>query len=149
TATGDAPPPPATGLVAAYSFNQGSGTSVPDVSGTGNNGTIFGATWTTAGRYGSALTFNGTSSYVSVPDALSLHLSNALTVEAWARPSALGSTSRTVVLKERSQNLAWALYASNDTVTPSGDVFTSADYETRGTGALALNAWTHLAVPYD
>ena len=32
-------------LVAAYAFNEGSGTTVADASGTGNNGTILNATW--------------------------------------------------------------------------------------------------------
>ena len=37
------------GLVAAYSFNEGSGTSVADASGSGNGGSIGTATWSTAG----------------------------------------------------------------------------------------------------
>ena len=44
----------ATGLVAAYSFDAGTGTVLTDVSGNGNNGTINGATWTT-GHDGQAL----------------------------------------------------------------------------------------------
>ena len=40
------------GLVAAYGFNEGSGSSTTaDLSGNGNTGTISGATWTTSGRY--------------------------------------------------------------------------------------------------
>ena len=50
---------PAT-LVAAYAFNEGTGTTVNDSSGNGNNGTITNATWTTSGKYGDALVFNGT-----------------------------------------------------------------------------------------
>ena len=46
--------------VAAYGFDEGSGTTLPDTSGNGNNGTINGATWTTTGKYGAALSFNGT-----------------------------------------------------------------------------------------
>src|SRR5207253_3097978 len=48
------------GLVAAYSFNEGSGPTVGDSSGNFRTGTIVGATWTTAGRFGKALVFNGT-----------------------------------------------------------------------------------------
>src|SRR5207247_99778 len=44
------PPPPPPGLVAAYSFNAGTGTTLADVSGNGNNGTISGATWSVAGK---------------------------------------------------------------------------------------------------
>ena len=46
-------------LVAAYSFDEGTGTTVADASGHGNTGTISNATWTTAGKYGKALVFNG------------------------------------------------------------------------------------------
>jgi hypothetical protein len=40
----------ANGLVAAYSMDQGSGTTLSDISGTGNAGTLSGATWATAGK---------------------------------------------------------------------------------------------------
>ena len=47
-ATATVSTPPVTGLVAAYGFDTGSGTSAPDQSGTGNNGTLTNATWTGA-----------------------------------------------------------------------------------------------------
>jgi hypothetical protein len=50
---------PQTSLVGAYSFNEGSGTKVTDLSGSNNHGTISGATWTSSGRYGKALFFDG------------------------------------------------------------------------------------------
>ena len=75
------------GLVAAYSFNAGTGTTVTDSSGNGNNGTIANATWTTAGKYGDALVFNGTNALVNIPDAASLNLTTGMTLEAWVNPS--------------------------------------------------------------
>src|SRR5689334_18074399 len=54
------------GLVAAYGFDEGSGTTAVDASGNGLNGTLAGQTWTT-GRYGGALAFN--TNYVTVPDS--------------------------------------------------------------------------------
>src|SRR5918911_749349 len=62
----------ATGLVAAYSFDEGAGSAVGDASGTGNNGSVSNTSWTSAGKYGGALSFNGSSSLVSVPDSPSL-----------------------------------------------------------------------------
>src|SRR5437868_14648664 len=59
----------ATGLVAAYGFGEGTGTSVTDASGNGNTGTTSNTTWTTAGKFGNALQFNGTNSWVTVNDA--------------------------------------------------------------------------------
>src|SRR5439155_4347979 len=70
-------------LVAAYSFDEGTGATVTDLSGKANNGTISAATWTTSGKYGNALSFNGTNSSVTVPDANSPDLSARFTLAAW------------------------------------------------------------------
>ena len=51
-------------LVAAYAFDEGAGATVSDASGNNNTGSIVTATWTNAGRFGNALTFNGTDSLV-------------------------------------------------------------------------------------
>src|SRR5262245_39029328 len=97
-ATGAASPSAApTGLVAAFGFNEGSGSSVADSSGTGNNGSVVNATWAAGGKFGSALSFSASrSSYVNVPSSASLQLT-ALTVEAWVNPSSLSGSWRTVV----------------------------------------------------
>src|SRR5579871_6361430 len=70
------------GLVAAYNFDEGTGTTVHDASGNGNNGTLVNATWSTSGKYGDALSFNGSNAMVNIPDAASLHLTSGMTLEA-------------------------------------------------------------------
>src|SRR2546429_9873175 len=45
-------PAPIAGLVAAWGFNEGAGTTGGDASGNNHTGTVSGATWTTAGRGG-------------------------------------------------------------------------------------------------
>ena len=138
------------GLAAAYSFDAGSGSTVADVTGNGNTGTISGATWTAAGRFGSALSFNGSSSWVTVADAGSLDLSSAMTLEAWVRPTTLGTVWRSVVLKEQPGDLVYALYANSQASRPVGIVYASgAEQQAAGTAQLPLNAWTHLAASYD
>ena len=83
-----AAPPAPTGLVGAWGFSEGTGTTTADASGNGNVGTITGATWSTQGRYGNALSFNGTNSLVRVASAASLNLGSAMTLSAWIRPTA-------------------------------------------------------------
>ena len=73
---------------------------------------MSGATRTTSGRFGGALTFDGVNDIVSVPDAASLDLTSGMTLEAWVNPSALGSAWRTAMLKERAAGLSYALYAA-------------------------------------
>src|SRR5262245_66066750 len=86
--------PATTGLVAAFSFNEGSGSTVGDASGSGNNGAVGSATWSASGKFGAALSFNGSSAEVTVPDAASLHLTSAMTLEAWVRPSVVSDLWR-------------------------------------------------------
>jgi hypothetical protein len=141
--------PTPTGLVGAWGFDETSGSSVTDASPTANAGTIVGATRTAAGRFGGALSFDGVSNRVSIPDVNALDLTNAMTLEAWVNPTAVGSVWRTVALKERPGNLVYALYGTSDTGRPSVHVQTPGELDTRGTAALATATWTHLASTYD
>ena len=53
------------GLVAAYAFDEGSGTTANDASGNGKNGAITGAHWVT-GRNGGGLSFDGVDDNVAL-----------------------------------------------------------------------------------
>ena len=139
----------ATGLVASYSFEEGSGTTVGDASGNNNTGTLSNATWTASGKYGKSLSFNGTNSVVNIPDAATLRLTTAMTLEAWVYPTAAGSVWRTVVMKEIPGELAYALYADEDVNAPAAYVrIGSASRRVGGTSSVPLNTWTHLAATY-
>ena len=83
------PPPPSAGNTAAlYPFSEGTGGTTADASGNGNQGTLSAATWVT-GKYGQGLQFNGSTSYVSVPDSASLDIGSTGTVQAWVRLNAV------------------------------------------------------------
>src|SRR4029453_7029485 len=72
-------------LVAAYSFDAGSGTTLADASGKGKNGPMVNAPWG-AGNFGSALSFNGTNARVDLP-ALGTFYKTGFTFEAWVKKS--------------------------------------------------------------
>jgi hypothetical protein len=78
------------GLVASFGFNEGTGTVAADASPTANNGSVTGATWTTAGRYGAALSFNGSSSYVNLTKTDVYDSLTQGTIEAWVKWSGTG-----------------------------------------------------------
>ncbi|HSC92403.1 MAG TPA: LamG-like jellyroll fold domain-containing protein [Gaiellaceae bacterium] len=149
TVSNVAPPPP-TGLVAAYGFEAGAGTTVADASGNGHAGTISGPLWVTTGRYGNALSFDGVNDWVTIPDANDLDLATGMTLEAWVRPTTVSGSWRTVLLKEAGGTMAYALYAAADTGAPSGHVVTGGTERIlRGSSTLPTAAWSHLAVTYD
>jgi hypothetical protein len=141
-------PPVPTGLVASYSFNEGSGSTLNDRAGKGHAGTISGAAWTTQGKYGGALSFDGINDWVTVNDTAALDLTTGMTLEAWVRPSSL-SDWRTVLLKQGSGGLTYSLYASNDDSLPESDIYVGGDKMAGAPEALLLNAWSHLAATYD
>ena len=58
--------------VAAFGFDEHPGRAVVDMSGSDNNGTAAHTTWTATGKYGGALSFNGTNSRVTIPTRLLL-----------------------------------------------------------------------------
>jgi glucose/arabinose dehydrogenase len=137
------------GLVAAFGFDEGTGTTTTDASGTGNTGTLSNTAWTATGRYGKALTFNGSSSWVTVNDASSLDLTTGMTVEAWVNPTTLTGW-RSVVLKEApGLALSYGLYANDNAPHPAATINLGSDRSVGGTAAVPLNVWTHLAMTYD
>ena len=65
----------------------------------GNVGTISNAAWTASGKYGGALSFNGTNARVKIPNSASLQLSSGMTLEAWVNPSTMTNAWRDVIYK--------------------------------------------------
>jgi hypothetical protein len=136
-------------LVAAYAFAEATGTTTADATGNGNTGALGGPVRAATGKYGSALTFDGTNDWVTVADAPELDLTTGVTLEAWVRPTA-GSSWRTLLLKENGSTLAYALYSSASGGAPMAIVYTNGSQQKlSGPPALPLNTWTHLAATYD
>ena len=137
------------GLVAAYSLNENAGPTTFDASAEDNDGVLNGAGWTSAGRFGGAVTFDGTNDWITVLDDPSLDLTNSLTLEAWVKPRELGSVWRTVIMKEQPGGLSYGLYGETSSGRPSGSVNVGTELDTRSPSPLQLNSWTHLTGTYD
>jgi hypothetical protein len=137
------------GLVAAYGFNETTGTTVSDASGHGNTGSFGAGVGRAAqGRFGGALVFDGTG-FVAIPGSPSLTIGSAMTLEAWVAPSTAQSGWRTVIQREVD---AYFLNASNDggALKPAGGgTLNGAVTYVTAANALPVNAWSHLALTYD
>jgi hypothetical protein len=142
-------PPTSSGLVAAFNFDEGSGLKVNDVSGNANHGTISGATWTSLGRYGKALVFDGVNDWVSINDSPSLDLTTRMTLEAWVYPTVTPTGWRTVIQKEQSGGAVYYLHANSDQNRPATGVYIGGEKILYGGTRLVTNTWKHLATTYD
>jgi len=80
-------------LVGYWSFDDIQGTRVPDLSGSGNDGTLHGAPVIIDGRFGKALQLPqpaGRSDYVDVGNAESLNITQKLTLACWVKTTDAG-----------------------------------------------------------
>jgi concanavalin A-like lectin/glucanase superfamily protein/VCBS repeat protein len=141
------PPTP----VAAYSFEEGTGATAFDSAGD-HDGTIEGATWTSEGKYGSALDFDGTNDLVTVADANDLDLTSSFTLEAWVRPDNL-SAPRPVISKIENPGggyLGYRLYAAaSSSAIPGALVANGSIFDLKSPSTISTATWSHLAVTYD
>jgi hypothetical protein len=81
---------PTSGLVAYWSFDEGSGSTAGDSSGNGHTGTLaYSPAWAGAAscRIGGCLSFDGVDDHVKVAHAAQLQLTGDVTVAAWIKPT--------------------------------------------------------------
>jgi len=144
-------PAPA-GLVAAYAFDEGSGTTVADKSGNNLTGTINGAAWTAGGKYNSALSFNGTSAYVDLGNPALLQLTGSMTVSAWVNAAANPPDDGQIVAKSNDAS-GWQFKTTPDTGPETFGIAvspTATGHAQRYTTTVrALNTWYYVAGVYD
>ncbi len=136
-------------LVAAYSFNEGSGNTVLDASGNGNHGIISGPTRVTKGAFDKALTFDGVNDWVTVNDAPSLDLSTGMTLEAWVYPTVNMTGWRVPLTKEQSNGGVYGLAANTDQNQSAIGITIGQAQVLYGGPWLSPRVWTHLAGTYD
>ena len=146
--------------VVAYNFDQGSGTTLTDFSGNNFHATINNASWTTSGKYNSALIFNGTNSYTTVSDPgnslLDFPSGSNITLTAWVYPTSFSSSTgySTVIAKGGTENSDLAnyylQYANSGLLAfcyRDANNSSWVCYET-SSSPLVLNSWQHLALTY-
>jgi hypothetical protein len=142
---------PSSGLVAYWSFDDGSGSTAADGSGGGRTGTLtYGPTWAASAscKVGGCVSLDGVDDYVKVADATALRLTGDVTVSAWIKPAGLGG-KRSVVSKRYEFELGHihdtALHPLKWTHKGSGGSVVSGDLAS----STEAGAWQHVVLVRD
>ena len=142
-------------LILGYPFEEGSGQSILDLSGNGNNGILEGdATRNPTGKFGEAIEFNGSSSYIKLN---SIDITNpSLSIALWFKADDFGTHDARLISKSTGtaeSDHYWMV----STIRSGGQQKLRFRLKTDngGTATLIGNAtlisddWTHVTAIYD
>lgn len=131
---------------ALWAHNETSGATSTDLSGNGNHGTYTGGYTLnqTGGINGQKATLlNGSSGYVTVPDANSLDLTTTACLETWVKPATAGGTGeRGLISKGGGSGYLLALYQS-------GALSRFASSGPNNQGVTLLDQWNLVGVEWN
>ena len=152
-------PPPTSGLIAYWKFDENTGATTADSSGNGHTGTLTNGPAWTAGQTNAALSFDGVNDQVV---ANGVDVTNNFTVSFWAQPTAthqIDSESTTGFGGTSGERYAiWPLWNNNGhagvgvSVGSNGvSVYEHSDNYMPATLVYSgsLSGWTHVTVVYE
>jgi hypothetical protein len=127
-------------LVGLWTMDEGQGLVTKDMSGNGNDGTLAGGPVWIAGKYGSALELDGSSS-VNCGDAPEMALTGGMTLMCWVNPADLTGDRGFLA-----RNASYALKSSDTSlrITTPGIL----DHTGANT-TLTMGVWQHVAVTFQ
>ncbi|MBI4019492.1 MAG: LamG domain-containing protein [Candidatus Aenigmarchaeota archaeon] len=137
-----------TNTVALWHFDQATASSTLDNS-RGNNLTCYGmgtnCSFTPSGKYGGALTFNGSDQYLNASDSVSLNMTNQVTVEAWVYANSTTGGNAGIVAKGTATSWPYAIiYDTNANINCIIDGSTNAV-----SFSMLAGSWHHVALSYN
>lgn len=144
-------------LIARYSLNEGgSAAQTVDVSGNGHTGALPNSASWVAGRFGQALSFNGTTQYVKVDASPALN-PDYLTLTAWIKPDAVGGGIEHYIIS-KGRNCCDVPGQGGYGLALTGTGKLRGEVWRRGatvlltassTATLPTGSWTHVAMTFD
>ena len=136
-------------LVGWWRFDEGSGTTVTDASGNGNNGTLNGGPQWVAGNFGGALEFDGTDDYVDCGSDPSLDLTT-WTITFWLNLNQNKDYNAYLVKGlDAAENYEILTYGDGHFHFPIQFADGSRTYANTDAGIAVVGEWAHFTYSYD
>ena len=132
-------------IMGIWLFDEGKGDAAEDASGNGNSGELNGATWD-KGKFGTALSFDGTDDFVEIQPSDSLDTRENITISAWIYPTKDGP-----IVNYQHPGGTWGTHLW---ITAPSDLFVrvikrDAAFTTNIICPTSLKEWHHVATSYD
>ena len=145
------------GLVAHWTFDEGTGTTVTDLAngnvGTfGGGGVTFSSTVPTAIGSGTSVSFSTANNQIVVPDSASLSLTSDFSIAVWINPIDDSGSARNIVAKGGNAAYRYRLSGNEGQWMLLNDGAGSPPYQlfNGAAGTIVTNgAWNHIAVTTD
>ena len=135
---------PTTYRLVGHFGNNGGAVSAADSTASGNNGTAAGAT-SVAGILGSAASLNGGSSYVGVPNSVTLQISGQLTIAVWLKLNAIPS-GYTEIFRKGPGYFLFADASPSIGLAINNDYLSAPNFPVPGA---SVGNWAQLVATYD
>lgn len=135
--------------VAQYKLDDASGSTAVD-SIAARNGTLSGSPTWTSGKTAGGLAFDGTFTYVSIPNAAAFQVTSAMTIMGWVKGNSWSSDanwSSTILRKGDANPNNWGLYVCQGKVKIQLDDYDA--YGIAGNTTLSTGQWYHAAATWD
>jgi hypothetical protein len=134
------------GLVAAFGFDEGSGSLTHDAVTAALTVPLSGQSWV-VGKYGSALEFED--AILEVAQSPLLDQTTAITVSCWALPKAGEPFNAMLLAKQRMWDASWQLYAGTWHDGPEWHLQGTTWEKLWSSSQLPVTKWTHLAATFE
>jgi hypothetical protein len=145
-------PAPAPGLVAHWTFDEGTGSTATDSSGNGYTMSLVNAPAWTTGKLGGALYFNGVNNYAVAP-SFNLGTTAAASVALWLNRTYTPLNGASTVLFEFSANFNSSTtgfeFFPDDTCGMAIGLHGNAGYNLKCYAQPSSGVWHHLVAVYD
>jgi hypothetical protein len=144
----------ASGLVAYYKCDAGSGTTLVNscTNTTGLDGTLQNAAgWIASPIQASAnaVSFDGSNDIITIPDNSTLDITSAITLEAWCYATKNTGVQNVINKSSNSSNTGYIFPRTDNGWTSAIFYLHIGGWQTLSAAYPSLNAWHHLAATYD